>query len=350
MKDASREGDIDTMRDLIQHGADVNTPVNAKGTTALMGAASRGRVHCVRLLLEHGAHVNRTDKTHALTPLIVAAYNGHSDTVGILLQSGADVNATAFDAFGSISSALLVAVSHGHTDCVELLLQHGADANTADRRGRNALMKAAYHNHIDCAKLLLKHGADVNVVLFRGWTALMLAARRGHAGIVELLLLNGAEADAVADYGQTALSITAGILHKQISGKVPVTGTRNDFHIIAQLLIESGANPDRLIPTMITPVSMAPDVMRSLQDVQTQRMREYLCLSSFLEGLIPLSFPKAGAGLAGCLLTDWESAQAAAYGTQLLSDQDAAELERIGSDNAVVMSASEAAKLVNSDN
>jgi len=341
-----REGDTETLRDLIHEGADVNTPVNAHGTTALMGAASRGRVHCVRLLLEHGAHANRTDNTHELTPLMVASHNGYSDTVGLLLQGGADVHARAVDPVGT--SALLMAISQGHTDCVALLLQHGADANTADKRGRNALMKAAHHNHTDCAKLLLKHGADVNAVVSRGWTALMLAARRGHTGVVELLLVNGAQADAAADHGQTALSITAGIISgKADSLKAPVTWTRDNYHVTAQLLLESGANPDRLVNQRSSARSMAPEVMRSLQEVQAQRMREYLCLSSFLEGLIPLSIPKSGAGLAGFLLSDWESTQVAAHRTQLLSDQDAADLEHIGADNAVAMNAPEAAKLVN---
>ncbi len=64
---------------------------NEHGMTALMRAARQGRVQIVRMLLEHGADPNvvRNDK---FTALSLAAFFGHSQVVEILLEYGAQTN------------------------------------------------------------------------------------------------------------------------------------------------------------------------------------------------------------------------------------------------------------------
>lgn len=67
--------------------ADINAP-NEHGMTALMRAARQGYLQIVRVLLEHGADPNavRNDK---FTALSLAAFFGHSQVVEILMAYGA---------------------------------------------------------------------------------------------------------------------------------------------------------------------------------------------------------------------------------------------------------------------
>ena len=48
------------------------------------------KVETVRMLIEHGADVTMQDRAHS-TPLHLASYKGSTETVRLLLQHGADV-------------------------------------------------------------------------------------------------------------------------------------------------------------------------------------------------------------------------------------------------------------------
>merc|ERR1711964_557514 len=106
----------------------------------------------------------------------------------------------------------------------------------------------------------------------------------------------------------------------------------------ARLLIENGANPDRINNNDESTRSLAPIVIQSLQQEQAQRLREHQCLQAVFKGLIP----ESGAVLAAasCLLTDWEISHMAAQDP--LSAEDTTDLETIGEVNAKPMSAAEA--------
>ena len=63
-------------------------------TTYLIGAAVRGRVETVRFLLEKGADPNLAGKFAGLTALLAATQRGDADIVDLLLQHGADFSAS----------------------------------------------------------------------------------------------------------------------------------------------------------------------------------------------------------------------------------------------------------------
>jgi hypothetical protein len=115
-RDAADNGDIDSVRDLLERGVDP-----AEG---IYQAARGGHTDTLRLLIEHGADVNNGiepgEHAEALIPLHLAAKNGHADTVAYLLENGA--NAAQHS---SSRTALMLAVEHGHDDVVDLLLPHG---------------------------------------------------------------------------------------------------------------------------------------------------------------------------------------------------------------------------------
>jgi ankyrin repeat protein len=63
------------------------------GMTPLMYAARDGRMDTVRMLLEAGAEINARD-ANDITPLITAITNNHPDVARLLIDRGADIKAT----------------------------------------------------------------------------------------------------------------------------------------------------------------------------------------------------------------------------------------------------------------
>lgn len=89
--DAADRGDLNTVKTLLDNGADVNqrggnTAMLFSGT-ALMHASDKGRTDVVKLLLARGADANARDGI-GVTPLVHAAQNGHSEIVELLLDHG----------------------------------------------------------------------------------------------------------------------------------------------------------------------------------------------------------------------------------------------------------------------
>lgn len=129
MHEAAKAGDIETVRKLLQNGADPNQ-YNKEGWTPLTVAAyQRGRSEICQLLIDYGAHVDaRTSRGQ--TPLYFAtALTRDDDCVDVLVSAGADVNGTCgWTTFLGASSYF------GRIRAVKLFLRAGANVNAADER------------------------------------------------------------------------------------------------------------------------------------------------------------------------------------------------------------------------
>ena len=179
-----------------------------KNWTALMFASrfsnSTSSLDTVKLLLENGADVNLKNDNKA-TPLLMAArisnIDSSYDTVKLLLEYGADVNLKNIDGW----TALMMSARYSNTDStfntVKLLLEYGADINLKNNEGWTTVMLAArYSNNessLDTVKLLLKHNPDVNLFKNNGHSALMIATKYSNDGssldTVKSLLEYGAD-------------------------------------------------------------------------------------------------------------------------------------------------------------
>ncbi len=184
---AIRAGDVDSLRHLC-----VN-PVNIKDrldTTPLHYAALYGNAESVRILLEHGADVNARNKSGA-TPLIYGAYN--FDKTRLLVEKGADVNAKST---GDMTP-LLVAVSiHGNTPTVRYLIEKGADVKAIGPLGSDALQTAAIKGDTEMVRLLLKKGCDPQKKDMGGFTAFLNAFTDTDQERVRVLLDAGSDVNA----------------------------------------------------------------------------------------------------------------------------------------------------------
>ena len=233
---AASAGYTDVVDKLLEYGANVDMPVvvgtrameaciaggtikdypeqwRRAGVTALMQAANEGNIDIVRKLLEHNANVNKTTMLDSGTAIMFSAMNGHLEVTRELVEHGAKVNAESDGG----ETALMLAARGGHTEVVEYLLTHGAHVHHKRKSDHvSALIMAATVPNPDVPGVLLKYGADVNDAADGNVTALVMAARGGHYDNVRVLLESGARPDAANNQGCFALRLAVLNKHSRV--------------------------------------------------------------------------------------------------------------------------------------
>ncbi|MBV9745280.1 MAG: ankyrin repeat domain-containing protein [Acidobacteriia bacterium] len=216
------------MRELLAHGAEVDAKSNTDlmtplvssepraqprppgGMTAMLFAAREGCMDCVKALVEHGAKLDLPDP-EGVTPLITAIFNTHFDVAKYLIEHGANID--KWDWWGR--SPLYLAV----------------DYNTLPHGGRPDQPSLDETQPIDVIRILLERGANPNLQLkllqpYRstgadrgvdrmlmqpGVTPLLRAAKAQDAPAIKLLLEHGALIDLPNNDGITPTVAAAGV-------------------------------------------------------------------------------------------------------------------------------------------
>lgn len=129
---AVAENDEETVRHLLQYGANVETPGDA-GKKPLLIAAEKGLAGMMELLLSNGASVESQTDLNQPTALTRACEEGHEAAVHLLVESGANVEARRRDGY----TPLFIAVTSANEGLAKYLLQHGADKTSRLADGRN---------------------------------------------------------------------------------------------------------------------------------------------------------------------------------------------------------------------
>ncbi len=185
---AIKEGQLDSVRTLIESGLDVNHPLEQE-ITPLHASVINNQENISAVLLQAGAKVDVMDPTTEATPLHLAALYGREGIAKLLIQKGADVNALM--RFGL--TPLLVATQFNQFQMVQLLLEKKANVNHADQEGFTALHFAAQNGDEVIAQLLIDHGAKVNLPDKTSQsTPLAIAIKNNHPKIAHLLKEHGA--------------------------------------------------------------------------------------------------------------------------------------------------------------
>lgn len=201
---AVTQGDISSVRALIQAGANVNAR-SSTGRTPLSWAAQYGQVEIVRALAKAGADLNVKDK-QGWTPLKLAYTEGHFAVVQVLVEAGADVDRAQLrrdvntkDASGR--TPLELASARNDISSIRALIQLGADANATGNSGRGLL----FAGRVDVIRAMIEAGADVNIKDKQGWTPLILASQTGNTAVVQALVGAGADTAVEGPAGWNAL-------------------------------------------------------------------------------------------------------------------------------------------------
>jgi ankyrin repeat protein len=284
--------------ELVRHGADVQGR-SKNGYTAISFAAQQGDTDSIRTLLEAGANVNDVAPKSGLTPILIASAMGRTKAVALLLDKGADPNAVAANGYTSLHYAakrkgavalVTTLLAHGanpnirltqkklietvngiilngatplalacdinNFDAVKALVEGGADPLIPTERNTTPLNMAAgaavYATRprppaerataIKTVRFLVEHGADVNGHGQFGWTSLHSAAYMGMNDVIEYLIGKGANPDAMDEFKQTPLSIANTILTKEVSTH-GYQAPRVLHRDTADLLLKLGATP-----------------------------------------------------------------------------------------------------------
>jgi ankyrin repeat protein len=195
------EGDVETVRTLLDRGGNANER-GMRGETALMMAAARGHVDVAGLLLKNGTDINGTCSA-GMTALMSAANARQAEMVKFLSDKGAAPNRK-----GPLGHTALLLAVEGRpgqpampdmdlVSVVTALVKKGANVNARDERGFTVLWFALKEGNEDVIRVLLDNGAKVNTAGCKeGLTPLMQAVQMCCPSVVKLLLEKGSDVNA----------------------------------------------------------------------------------------------------------------------------------------------------------
>mmetsp|Transcript_21604 Transcript_21604/g.52005 ORF Transcript_21604/g.52005 Transcript_21604/m.52005 type:complete len:288 (-) Transcript_21604:1661-2524(-) len=238
---ASRNGEVGEVRELIEHGAEIEERGSPDWYTPLLATAHCGQREVARVLLELGADISVVDKW-GMTPLHVASLQGHDDVALVLLEHGAKISAQ--DNYGEMP--LHSASTGGHEEAALVLLLHGADVSATDNDGETPLHKAVrYGNAVSVVRLLLQRGADASAKNTTGETPLHYAADEGYTRVVEQMLDSGAELGAATRGGEEVVAVLldkgADLSAEDGRGKTPLEVATSLSHLEIAAMIKAEA-------------------------------------------------------------------------------------------------------------
>jgi ankyrin repeat protein len=208
----------DSLKVLLEQGANPNK-TNRSGATALMWAVPD--LEKIKLLIGHGADINARSTNLGRTPLLIAAgYPGSVEVLRFLIAKGADLHVKDNGGIGALGRAVLSA----DVGAVRLLVESGCDISEAVS-GRASLGLYA-RRYTPTLEYLLSKGVGIDKSAFPMARNLLYEPK-----LLEKWLAMGADVNARSgNYRKTAL--LGAVSAEQVSP------------VVVKLLLEKGADPN----------------------------------------------------------------------------------------------------------
>jgi len=212
--DAIKDNDIETVKELIANGMDLNV-VNDDGKPAIILAVELQRRRIAEMMLRTNINCDVRDETgtsllmwvcksvnldlfaniinngvvindaneDGMTPYMFAAQSGYIDAVMALIKAGAYVNAQNKDG----NTALMLALKNQTESVIRVLRDNKSLLDFKNKLGETPLIIASDKGLVESISLLLENGADKTLKDNKGRTALSIAQEKGYKKIIELL-------------------------------------------------------------------------------------------------------------------------------------------------------------------
>ncbi|KAF9429318.1 hypothetical protein BGZ76_001498, partial [Entomortierella beljakovae] len=211
--------ELESIKLLIQHGADVNH-ITEKGLTVLHTLAHSYRPGCLeamKLLVSYGADV-KAISVHGWSVMhTFARYNAEPyDCIKYLIDHGVSVHSQT-DEQCTVLHALARCIFKGEYQraskdmlkTIKLVVENGIDVNAKTIKQWTALHYTAKDNPepVEALAYLLKNGADVNVIGAEGWSVLHCLVRYNKTPLegIRLLVKAGVDVNVLKAGHATAL-------------------------------------------------------------------------------------------------------------------------------------------------
>ncbi|MBS1714718.1 MAG: ankyrin repeat domain-containing protein [Armatimonadetes bacterium] len=194
------QGDFDTVRLFVEHGADVHA-ANSSGYSSLLSAVygRKENLPLIEYLIGLGVDLMQPSQ-YGERPLTASAKNGKYSYVKALVEAGAHEGVLQW-------TPLIRSVAIGSIEDVERELTRGPDLEARDASGHTAMDVAILKGDIDAAMLLRSSGAAFSATNGRQNSAVCLAVLSGSTGLVQWLVAEGCPVDSVDRTGDTALVV-----------------------------------------------------------------------------------------------------------------------------------------------
>ena len=191
--DAAAQGNIDSLKQHLEQGIDINVR-NRQKRTAILIAAMNDQYEAVQFLVDAGANVDLQDET-CFNPFLYGCINNKLELVKMMIKAGTDID--LLTRFGGVG--ITPASEKGHVEIVrELLTTTEINVNHTNICGWTPLIEAIIlgdggERQQTIIKLLIEHGANVHMVDKYGVPPIELARRKGYTEIEQILVEAGAK-------------------------------------------------------------------------------------------------------------------------------------------------------------
>ncbi len=162
---AARQGELETVKALVEAHADVNQRSAGDQATAIIVATVNGNFDVAKYLLDHGADPNLT-QDNGVTPLYAAVNCQWADKA---LYPQPRAHEQQHTTYLDLMQALLDKGANPNLRLTKKVWygQYDFDQSGVDEAGATPFWRAAYADDVDAMQLLVKYGADPNIPTMR---------------------------------------------------------------------------------------------------------------------------------------------------------------------------------------
>lgn len=211
---AVENGDLETVKILLEKDPKLANTFDKYGNSLLHRAVVKRNTAIVNLLIKHGADVNAVRKDTGTSPLHSAVYYSTPEVVLLLIDNGAEVNAKS----KSGDTPLNFALGGERKEIVDIIMDKGGQLNTETYPSISILHSALNGGIQRIVDMVLEKdkNIDFNSKTIYGNTLLHSAAKGGLTEFISMLMSKGLKADEKNIYGQTPFHFAAAGGHKEV--------------------------------------------------------------------------------------------------------------------------------------